>query len=90
MLRAKPIISLVGCKCVIVRKSDGVRQSLLIVGESANTVLARSKRGLKRIPKRGHVFEVFTEEGLLIADGDLLVGRPAQRIKRVRRGWMKS
>ncbi|MCS7146294.1 MAG: ribonuclease P protein subunit [Nitrososphaerota archaeon] len=89
MKRVRQIISLVGHRCRVTRKSDGASWSELIIGETANTVLIEAPSGVKRIPKRGHIFEVLTERGVLVADGDQLVGRPSQRLKRVRRSWQR-
>ncbi|MEM0381613.1 MAG: hypothetical protein QW059_03445 [Nitrososphaerota archaeon] len=89
MRRNNRVVSLVGYHCIVTRKSDGVKLSDLIVGETENTVLIRTTGGLKRLPKKGHIFEILSDGVKMVADGDELVGSPSQTLKRVRHNWQK-
>ncbi len=89
MKRSKRIVSLIGYHCTVIKKSGSSRFEGLIVGETANTVLLQTWKGLKRIPKREHLFEVVVGGVKFIANGEDLVGRPAQNLKRIRHNWLK-
>ncbi|MEM0482399.1 MAG: ribonuclease P protein subunit [Nitrososphaerota archaeon] len=89
MRRNKRIVSLIGYHCTLIKKADGSRLDGLIIGETANTLLVQTQKGPKRIPKKGHIFEIVVEGEKMIADGDELVGRPAQNLKRIRHNWLK-
>lgn len=89
MRRNKRIVSLVGYRCTVIKKSDGTRLEGLIIGETANTVLIRTLKGPKRIPKGEYLFEIVIEGERMHANGETLVGMPAQNLKRVRYNWHK-
>lgn len=74
---------------MVIKKSDGTRLEGLIIGETANTVLIRTPKGLKRIPKKEHLFEIVREGERWVANGEALSGMPAQSLKRIRHNWHK-
>lgn len=89
MAGRRGIVTLIGYKCFIIRKADNTCSESQIVGETANTVLVKTAEGVKKIPKKGYVFKIISDEGVWIADGEDLLGRPAQRLKRIRHAWQR-
>ncbi len=87
--RNKRIVSLIGYRCTATKKSNGTRFEGLIIGETANTVLIQTRKGTRRISKKEHLFEIEVEGVRLIANGEELVGMPAQNLKRIRHNWLK-
>jgi len=87
--RDRIVVSLVGRWCSFKRKSDGSSLDALIVGETANTVIVKTKSGLRVMPKSEYIFSVRVNGGVMIADGGNLRGRPSQRLKRVKRSWQR-
>lgn len=58
-----------------------------IVDETRQTLVIRTKGRELRIPKEHSTFRFFFEEGSVDIDGDLLVSRPEDRIKKF---WRKK
>ena len=56
-----------------------------IVDETKNTVVIRTEKGDKRIPKHTSVLLIFFPDGNQVKiDGAKIVGRPEERIKKAR------
>lgn len=55
-----------------------------VVDESRNLVTIETRRGEKKVPKKGAVFEFAIPDGRVEVQGDALLFRPEDRIKRAR------
>lgn len=89
MARLKGIVTLIGYQCSIIRKIDGAIWESQVVGETSRSVLIRTQKGLKKITKVGHIFKIKSNEGVWVAEGEDLLGRPVNRLKKKRHAWQK-
>ncbi len=53
-----------------------------IVDETRNTFILETKQGEKKVLKKGTSFKVTLDTQEIIIKGDILVGRPEDRIKK--------
>ena len=91
MITSKNIIyhELVGLNVRVEKSSNPSLQGLEgeVIGETRNMLKIRTKKGNKMVPKAGCVF-VFEVEGKLIKVlGDVLIGRPEDRLKKRVKRW---
>ena len=71
--------------CVVV--VDAGKKNLIgiqgeIVDETKNTFIIETKKGEKKVLKRGTDFKICLQKTEIIINGDNLVGRPEDRIKK--------
>jgi len=57
-----------------------------IIDETKNLFLIKTKNGVKKVPKKEAVFDVFLEKEIVSIEGKKIVIRPAERIKQF---WRK-
>ncbi len=78
---------LIGLKCEVVgaKNSSLVGLKGKIVDETMKTLVLGEER--KRVPKQDGRFQVTLQEKKLIIDGNLLVARPEDRIKKKFKKW---
>ena len=86
MIRADNILSheIIGLDVQIL---DNTSRSISgnIIGETKNTILVRTSRGTKTVPKKGAATIKFAlESGACFISGSSLIGRPEDRISRNR------
>lgn len=52
-----------------------------VIGETKNTLVIRTAKGDKTLPKKDNVFEISVDSLRVLVDGPLIIGRPEDRIK---------
>lgn len=79
---------LIGLECEVVKSLNKIQTGMKgkIVEETMKTVVLKND-GLKRIQKKGTVFRLNLEEGKVDVEGDLIVSRPEDRIKKKIKKW---
>jgi ribonuclease P protein subunit POP4 len=55
-----------------------------VVDETRNLLTIETHKGERKVPKEGSVFEFAIPEGRVVIEGDSLLFRPEDRIKRAR------
>lgn len=74
---------LIGLDVLVIRASNPEQVGVagLVIDETKNTLVIRTGRGEKRIPKRFSVFRFQLPDGTLVdVDGSCLEARPERRI----------
>ena len=89
MIRADAILSheIIGLDVQILDNTSPTSRSISgnIIGETKNTILVRTSRGTKTVPKKGAATIKFAlESGACFISGSSLIGRPEDRISRNR------
>ena len=79
-----PWHEIIGLKCKVVwsKNRDYVGISGMVVDETRNLIILRTKKGEKKILKERCVFEFETDKYLVYVPGEILVGRPEERLKK--------
>ncbi|HIP56893.1 MAG TPA: ribonuclease P protein subunit [Ignisphaera aggregans] len=78
---------LIGLEVTVILHSDPTLVGLrgIVIDETRYTLKIRTREGDKRIPKLYGVFRFRLPSGLEVdVDGSLIVGRPEDRVKRVK------
>jgi ribonuclease P protein subunit POP4 len=81
---------LIGLEAVVAGSSNPSQRGLSgrVVDESRNTLSMETAAGVKVVQKAGCVFSfTLPSGGTVRVDGDVLVGRPEDRIKKRLRNW---
>lgn len=78
----------IGLEAGVFDGSDKSREKISgkIVDETKNLFLIRTNSGVKKVPKKESVFEVFVGKERVLVEGKKIVVRPAERIKQF---WRK-
>lgn len=69
-------IEVVRSSCPQYKGIDGV-----VIGETKNTLVIRTAKGDRTLPKKDNVFQISVDSMRLLVDGSLIIGRPEDRIK---------
>ncbi len=79
-----PWHEIIGLKCKVVwsKNKDCIGIEGKIVDETRNTILIRTEKGIKRILKEICVFEFDLGNVKVYIPGEILVGRPEERLKK--------
>ncbi len=80
----------IGLRCEVVDSKNKCQVGIkgVVIDETRNTIVIRTKRGDKRIEKRGRVFRFWLDDGSVVdVNGDSIVARPEDRIKKKFRKW---
>jgi len=80
----------IGLKVEIVESKNRYLKGLNgeIIWETSKMIIIRKNRKIKHIPKNICNFLFYLPDGKkIIVDGNLLVGRPEKRIKKVIKSW---
>jgi|YelNatPaOPRAMG01_1025707.scaffolds.fasta_scaffold29448_6 RNase P/RNase MRP subunit p29 len=85
------IVSLIGFQAKVKSISSGSIIIGRIVDETRNTILIRSSDGsIKRFPKNAVSITIMMgDNNICVEDGSLILGTPAERIKRPYHRWAK-
>ena len=78
---------LIGLEVTVILHSDPTLIGLrgIVIDETKHTLKIRTREGDKRVPKLYGVFRFRLPSGLEVdVDGSLIVGRPEDRVKRVK------
>jgi len=78
---------LIGLKVKVLSHSDPTVVGLegIVIDETRNTLVIRSRNGDKRVFKHCGVFRFFLPNNVVVdVDGTLIVGRPEDRLKRIK------
>lgn len=81
---------LIGLECTVVKASNKSQAGIAgkIVDETMKTVIIKHGTGEnKRIPKKGTIFRIRLDNKEVDVDGNYLVARPEDRIKKKFRKW---
>ncbi len=80
---------LIGLECVVSKASNKGHAGISgkIVDETLKTIIISHKGTNKRIPKQGTVFRIMLDNKEVDVDGDYLIARPEDRIKKKFRKW---
>jgi len=83
-------INLIGRKVEIVDSSNETLKGIKgkVVDETKNLLMIDTGKKVKKVLKKEVRFRVTTNEGLVIIDGQVVVGRPEERLKK--KGKVKS
>ncbi len=54
-----------------------------VVDETANLLIIKTEKGFKKIPKKYRKFEFFVGKRTIRLNGDRILGRPEERVKRL-------
>lgn len=80
---------LIGLHCEVV--ASGNRSQIgtkgRIIDETLKTLVIKTEKSQKRIQKQGCVFRVALDEHVVDIDGDYMVARPEDRIKKKFSKW---
>jgi RNase P/RNase MRP subunit p29 len=85
------IVSLIGYQAKVKSISSGSIITGRIIDETKNTILMRTSDGsIKRFPKNAVSITIMEDEkNICVQDGSLILGTPAERIKRLYHRWAK-
>ena len=85
------IVSLIGYQAKVKSISSGSIIIGRIVDETRNTISIRSSDGsIKRFPKKAVSITIMEgDKNICVHDGSLILGTPAERIKRLYHKWAK-
>jgi len=76
---------------VEVKKSTNIYQvgiKGIVINETMKMLIIKTSKGRKRIPKEGRTFLFILPSGeKVLVDGNALLGRPEDRLKRTTRKW---
>jgi ribonuclease P protein subunit POP4 len=80
---------LIGLKCEVMSAPNKALAGIKgkIVDETLNTISIKTDDMIKRVPKRGCIFRMKIESQTVEVDGDYLISRPEDRIKRKFPKW---
>ena len=80
---------LIGLECEIVLATNksqiGVKGR--IIDETLKTLLLKTEKGRKQIPKKGTVFRIRLHDKKVDVQGDGILARPEDRIKKKLKKW---
>ncbi|MEM7819841.1 MAG: ribonuclease P protein component 1 [Candidatus Aenigmatarchaeota archaeon] len=79
---------LIGLECEIVKAKNKYQVGLKgkIIDETMKTILLENEK-IKRIPKQGTTFRLKLDNCIVDVDGDKLISRPEDRIKKKFKKW---
>jgi len=81
-----PYHELIGLKTKVVFSPDFTQIGISgkVIDETANLLIIKTEDGIKRIPKKGRVFEfVIGERQVVKLRGKDILGRPEERVKKL-------
>lgn len=80
---------LIGLKCEVIKALNKylVGMKGKIVDEALQTIVLETKGKHKIIPKKGTVFQVLLNHKKVNIDGNKILARPEQRIKKRQKRW---
>ncbi len=91
MITPKNIIKheLIGLKVQVIKSSDPTKIGMegTVVDETMNMLLVNTSKGIKKLPKAGNTFRFWIKGKKVEILGDVLVGRPEERIKKKLNKW---
>ena len=91
MRNAKNIIrhEIIGLECMVVGAENKSQTGLrgMIVNETMKTVDIETGTGIKKIPKAGSKFKIKLDNETIVLDGNFILGRPEDRIKKKITKW---
>ncbi|MEM5812791.1 MAG: ribonuclease P protein subunit [Candidatus Aenigmatarchaeota archaeon] len=80
---------LIGLECKVVGSKNknhlGIKGR--IIDETKNLIILETKKGIKKIAKKGAIFRLKLEDQVVEIYGDDILLRPEDRIKRSIKGW---
>lgn len=80
---------LIGLECKVVGSNNknnlGIKGR--IIDETKNLIILETKKGVKKIPKKGSIFVLKLDNSIVEILGDDILARPEDRIKRKIKGW---
>ena len=71
------------CRVVAAKNKSHVGASGVIRDETMKTLVMDNKR----VPKAGSVFRVWMDNATVDIDGDAILARPEERIKKITKKW---
>ena len=92
MITPKNLIKheLIGLRTAVTESSNPAYRGIsgMIVNETKNTIMIKTKRGLKKVQKKGSTFTItLPDKRKVKVEGKRLVARPEDRIKLKVRKW---
>ncbi len=91
MITPKNIIKheLIGLKVQVIKSSDPTKIGMegTVVDETMNMLLVNTSKGIKKLSKAGNTFRFWIKGKKVEILGDVLVGRPEERIKKKLNKW---
>ncbi len=81
-----PYHELIGLKTKVIFSPDPTQIGISgkIIDETANLLIIRTEKGVKKIPKDGRVFEfIIREKQVVELNGKNILGRPEERVKKL-------
>ena len=91
MRNAKNILQheLIGLKCKVVGSRNKSQMGIQgdVVDETMKSLVIESKEKKKRVAKAGSKFRMWLPKSVVEIDGDAILARPEDRIKRIVRKW---
>ncbi len=80
---------LIGLECIIAKASNKSQAGISgkIIDETMKTISIRHEGANKKIPKQGTVFRISLDNKEVDVDGNYLIARPEDRIKKRFRKW---
>ena len=84
MIKADTILSheIIGLEVEVLNPSKTIRGK--IIGETKNTILVRTTKGTKVVPKGNSTIKFKLDSGVCFISSSSLIGRPEDRISRKR------
>ena len=91
MRTAKNILrhELIGLQCEVMSSSTKSQAGIKgkIIDETMKTIMIKTEKSAKRIQKRGTIFRIRLEKQVVDVDGNYIVARPEDRIKKKFMKW---
>lgn len=91
MRTAKNILihELIGLECKVIASPNKYNIGIKgrIIDETKNLLFIETKRGIKKIPKKGSIFRLKLEKEVVEILGDDILARPEDRIKKSINDW---
>ncbi len=83
-IKELPWHELIGLHCKVVwsKNKDYIGIEGTVVDETKNLLILRTERGIKKILKDRCVFGFKIGKGFVLVPGEMLVGRPEERLKK--------
>ena len=80
-----PYHELIGLKTKVVFSPDPTQIGISgeIIDETANILVIRTEKGIRRIPKKYRVFEFTLGRKVIELNGEDILGRPEERVKKL-------
>lgn len=75
------------CKVIASRNKNHLGIKGRIIDETKNLIIIETKKGIKKISKKGAIFRLKLDNCVVEIHGDDIIARPEDRLKRRIKNW---